>query len=153
MNKIPVAETVSYLISQICKAHRNRANELLVGLGLHVGQELILQQIQQQEGITLNELTCDMCVSAVTVTRTVERLEKNGFLIKARCSADQRAVRVFLTDKGREAATRITEMMWGELEKETLARFSTEERVLLKRLLMQVLKNLQPALKNSRSEA
>jgi len=83
-----------------------------------------------------------MCVSAVTVTRMVERLEKNGFLKKERCMADQRSVRVYLTDKGKLAVESITERMWEELEKETVANLNIEERILLKRLLMQVLNNL-----------
>jgi DNA-binding MarR family transcriptional regulator len=134
MNKIQVSETVSYLISRIGKAHRNRANELL--------SSLLLQQIYQQQGITLNELTCGMCVSAVTVTRTVERLEKNGFLKKERCTFDQRAVRVYLTEKGVTAVETVEEKMWEVLEGETVDNLSTEERMLLKRLLMQVLSNL-----------
>ncbi|KAA2239545.1 MarR family transcriptional regulator [Chitinophaga agrisoli] len=142
MNKTPVMDTVSYLLSRIAKAHRNKANALLASLDLHAGQELLLQQICKQEGVTLNELTCDMCVSAVTVTRMVERLEKNGFLKKERCMADQRSVRVYLTEKGKQAVESITEKMWEELEKETVANFSIEERILLKRLLMQVLRNL-----------
>ena len=142
MNKIPVSETVSYLISRIGKAHRNRANELLSSLNLHAGQELLLQQIYQQQGITLNELTYGMCVSAVTVTRTVERLEKNGFLKKERCSFDQRAVRVFLTEKGVSAVEAVEQKMWEVLERETVDNLTTEERMLLKRLLMQVLSNL-----------
>ena len=72
----------------------------------------------------------------------MERLEKNGFLKKERCTADQRSVRVYLTEKGKSAVESITEKMWEELEKETVANMSTEERVLLKRLMMQVLKNL-----------
>jgi len=142
MNKIPVSETVSYLITRISKAHRNRANALLASLNLHAGQELLLQQIHRQQGITLNELTCGMCVSAVTVTRTVERLEKNGFLKKERCQADQRAVRVYLTEKGIKAVESVEQKMWEVLEQETVDHLSMEERVLLKRLLMQVLSNL-----------
>jgi DNA-binding MarR family transcriptional regulator len=83
-----------------------------------------------------------MCVSAVTVTRTVERLEKNGFLKKERCQSDQRAVRVYLTEKGAKAVESVEQKMWEVLERETLDNLSMEERVLLKRLLMQVLSNL-----------
>jgi len=142
MDKLPVTDTVSYLLSRIGKAHRNRANALLASLDLHAGQELLLQHICKCEGVTLNELTGNMCVSAVTVTRMVERLEKNGFLKKERCMADQRSVRVYLTDKGKLAVESITERMWEELEKETVANLNIEERILLKRLLMQVLNNL-----------
>lgn len=136
-----MCNTISYLMVQICKAHRNKANELLGMHELHAGQELMLEHISQQEGITLNELTTEMGVSAVTTTRMVGRLEKNGFLEKVKCCEDQRAIRVFLTDKGKETACATAKRTWGELEEQMTANLSTEEKVLLKRLLMQVLEN------------
>ncbi|ASZ13935.1 MarR family transcriptional regulator [Chitinophaga pendula] len=141
MKKMPMCNTISYLMVQICKAHRNKANELLGMHELHAGQELMLEHVSQQEGITLNELTTEMGVSAVTTTRMVGRLEKNGFLEKVKCSEDQRAIRVYLTDKGKETACEIAKRTWGELEEQMTANLSTEEKVLLKRLLMQVLEN------------
>lgn len=136
-----MCNTISFLMVQICKAHRNKANELLGMHELHAGQELMLEHISQQEGITLNELTTEMGVSAVTTTRMVGRLEKNGFLEKVKCCEDQRAIRVFLTDKGKETACETAKRTWGELEEQMTANLSTEEKVLLKRLLMQVLEN------------
>jgi DNA-binding MarR family transcriptional regulator len=54
-------------------------------------------------------------------------------------------VQVFLTDQGEEAAKYITEQTWNKLEQQTVKNLSMEERMLLKRLLMQVLENLDEA--------
>ena len=90
----------------------------------------------------LSELTENMGVTPVTVTRMADRLEKNGFLKKEKCPNDQRAVRITLTDRGREAAMYITEQTWNQLEQKMVSNLSTEERIILKRLLMQMLSNL-----------
>lgn len=110
---------------------------------LHAGQEIFLQQVLQRKGITLNELTENMEVAPATVTRMAERLEKNGFLKKEKCTFDQRVVQVYLTEKGEDAATQITEKAWNLLEQQIVKNLSLEERMLLKRLLMQVLENLE----------
>ncbi|GAA3928205.1 hypothetical protein GCM10022209_22260 [Chitinophaga oryziterrae] len=93
----------------------------------------------------MNELTNNMEVTPATVTRMAERLEKKGFLRREKSSSDQRVVQVFLTELGEEAAKYITEQTWNKLEQQTVKNLSMEERMLLKRLLMQVLENLDEA--------
>lgn len=137
-----MCSTISHLLVQISKAHRNKGNQMLACYDLHAGQEIFLQQVLCRQGITMNELTDNMEVTPATVTRMAERLEKKGFLKKEKCTADQRVVQVFLTDKGEEAARHITEQTWNKLEQQIVKNLSMEERMLLKRLLMQVLENL-----------
>jgi DNA-binding MarR family transcriptional regulator len=138
-----MCSTISHLLVQISKAHRNKGNQMLSCYNLHAGQEIFLQQVLCQPGITMNELTNDMEVTPATVTRMAERLEKKGFLRKEKHTTDQRVVQVYLTDQGEEAARHITEQTWNRLEQQTVKNLSTEERMLLKRLLMQVLENLE----------
>ena len=38
----PLPETLSYLLAQVCKLHRQQADDLLSEIGLHVGQEMVL---------------------------------------------------------------------------------------------------------------
>jgi len=38
--KKPIPETISYLLAQVCKAHRGKGQELLSELDLHLGQEM-----------------------------------------------------------------------------------------------------------------
>ena len=116
---------------------------MLAAYKLHAGQELFLQQLMCQDKMMLTELTENLGVTPVTVTRMSDRLEKNGFLRKEKCCSDQRAVQISLTEKGREAATNITDQTWNQLEQQMTQNLSIEEKVLLKRLLMQVLENLE----------
>jgi DNA-binding MarR family transcriptional regulator len=142
MNKPLMCSTISHLLVQISKAHRNKGNQMLACYDLHAGQEIFLQQVLCRQGITMNELTDNMEVTPATVTRMAERLEKKGFLNKEKCTTDQRVVQVYLTEKGEEAAKHITEQTWNKLEQQIVKNLSMEERMLLKRLLMQVLENL-----------
>lgn len=137
-----MCSTISHLLVQISKAHRNKGNQMLACYDLHAGQEIFLQQVLCRQGITMNELTDNMEVTPATVTRMAERLEKKGFLNKEKCTTDQRVVQVYLTEKGEEAAKHITEQTWNKLEDQIVKNLSMEERMLLKRLLMQVLENL-----------
>jgi DNA-binding MarR family transcriptional regulator len=52
-------------------------------------------------------------------------------------------VRVKLTEKGTEAATQIIDTTWNKLEQQIVKNMSTEEKILLRRLLMQVLENIE----------
>lgn len=140
-----MCSTISHLLVQISKAHRNKGNQMLACYDLHAGQEIFLQQVLCRQGITMNELTDNMEVTPATVTRMAERLEKKEFVRKEKSATDQRVVQVFLTEKGEEAAKHITEQTWNRLEQQIVKNLSTEERMLLKRLLMQVLENLDEA--------
>ncbi|PWV46183.1 MarR family winged helix-turn-helix transcriptional regulator [Chitinophaga sp. S165] len=143
MNRPMMCSTISHLLVQICKVHRNKGNQMLAAYNLHAGQEHFLAQVLCGGAMTMNELTENLDVTPATVTRMAERLEKNGFLTKEKCCSDQRVVRVKLTEKGTEAATKIIDTTWNKLEQQIVKNMSTEEKVLLRRLLMQVLENIE----------
>ena len=52
----PLPETLSYLLAQVCKLHRQQADDLLSEIGLHVGQEMVLCALWETEGVTQTEL-------------------------------------------------------------------------------------------------
>lgn len=116
---------------------------MLAAYNLHAGQELFLQQVLCRGTMTMNELAENLEVTGATVTRMAERLEKNGFLTREKCCNDQRVVKVNLTEKGEEATTHIIDVTWNKLEEQIVKNMNTEERMLLKRLLMQVLENIE----------
>ncbi|MVT12312.1 MarR family winged helix-turn-helix transcriptional regulator [Chitinophaga tropicalis] len=138
-----MCSTVGYLLMRVCKVHRNKGNQMLAAYNLHAGQEQFLQEVMCNGAMTMNELKDNLEVTPATVTRMAERLEKNGFLTKEKCCADQRVVRVSLTEKGKEATSQIIDTTWNKLEQQMSKNMSMEEKILLKRLLMQVLDNLE----------
>jgi DNA-binding MarR family transcriptional regulator len=137
----PIPETISYLIVQLCKAHRGLAEDLLSGLHLHAGQEIFLLHLWEQDGQTQSQLAENMCVQPPTVNKMLSRLEAAGLVERRPDPEDNRVSRVYLTAQSR-ALEQEVEAMWNKLEERTLANLSLEERLLLRRLLMQVHQNL-----------
>ncbi len=134
-------ESIGYLLAQVCKAHRNKANAELGEVGVHVGQEMVLLQLWQQDGVTQSELATDLCVEAPTVTRMLQRMERADLIERRSDPDDARVSRVYLTEQGIAAQSAIQEA-WQRLEERTVATLTLEERVILRRLLIQLQQNL-----------
>ncbi len=110
-------------------------------IGLHVGQEMLLSRIWEKEGLTQTELADYVMIQPATVTNMLQRLERAGIVERRPDAEDQRISRVYATKKGRGLEAAVEEQ-WGKLEQESFAGFSVEERVLLRRLLLQVYRSL-----------
>jgi DNA-binding MarR family transcriptional regulator len=141
MQPKPIAETISYLLAQVCRTHRNKANDLLTELDLHAGQEMFLLNLWQRDGLTQSELADCMCIQPATITRMLDRIEKVGLVERRKDAEDQRVSRVYLTEAGR-SLQRPVEAMWHKLESISMTSFTLEEQILLRRLLLQVHDNL-----------
>ncbi len=133
--------TVSFLMAQVCKAHRNAANVELGKASLHVGQEMVLVHLWQQNGVTQSELADQLCVEAPTVTRMLQRMEREELVTRRADPDDARVSRVYLTAKGR-AIRPAVETAWGALEARTMHGLTADEQQVLQSLLTRVLRNL-----------
>jgi MarR family transcriptional regulator, organic hydroperoxide resistance regulator len=136
-----IEETISFLLAQVGKAHRNAANAALQGVELHVGQEMVLFHLTNEDGLTQTQLAERMCIEAPTLTRMLQRMEREDIIKRLADSDDARVSRVYLTEHARSLQPRIEEC-WMDLEQQTLAGLTQEERLLLRRLLLQVRSNL-----------
>lgn len=137
----PLPETLSYLLAKVCKLHRQRAEDLLSEIGLHVGQEMVLCALWEKEGTTQTELAEHLAVQPATVTNTLRRLERTGLVRREPDMEDQRISRVFPTNEGRERRTEVEEQ-WNTLEGDTLGDLDDRARDLLHSLLTRIHKNL-----------
>ncbi len=137
----PLSDTIGYLLAHICKLHRQRAGVLLGELGLHVGQEMLLHVLWNNEGITQTELADHLLLQPATVTNALKRMERNGLVERRRDTEDQRVSRVYVTQQGRNIEGAIHDK-WNQLEEQSFATLNDEERLLLRRLLSQVYDNL-----------
>lgn len=140
-HEIPLKDTVGYILAQVCKLHRQRADVLLNQIGLHVGQEMFLCRLWEIDGVTQTELAEDLLLKPATVTNTLRRLERENIVERRDDSSDQRISRVHTTEKGRHLEEPVNEK-WSQLEAETFDGFTVEERLLLRRLLQQAYRNL-----------
>lgn len=136
-----LTESIGYLLVQICRAHRNKAQELLSRIDLYPGQEFLLTNLWPEDGLTHSEVAENLCVQPATVTKMLDRLVKTGLVQRQQDSDDQRVSRIYLTEKGR-ARLQPIEQVWEELEQISFANLTLEERLLLRRILLQVYENL-----------
>ena len=136
-----ISESIGALLVQICRAHRNKAHELLSRIDLYPGQEFLLINLWPQDGLTHTEVAENLCVQPATLTKMLDRLVRTGLVKRKMDPDDQRVSRVYLTEKGRELLQPINQV-WEELEQISFANLTLEERLLLRRLLLQVYENL-----------
>jgi len=137
----PVPETISFLLGYVCRAHRTFANEALTDIGLYAGQEMFLHHLWEQDGLTQSQLVEHMCVQPATLSKMLDRMEKTGLVARRADADDNRVSRVFLTEQGKKLENSISDV-WDKVEARVVKGLSTEERVLLRRLLLQVYENL-----------
>ena len=135
-----ITEKNSYLLSRACLAHRQKLRGRLSEIDLHAGQEIFLLFIWQDDGLTQSELGGRVGVQPATVTRMVRRMERSGLIERCKDENDGRVTRVYLTEKGWKMQEPLAQI-WEETETELMHNLTNEERMLLRRLLLQMHKN------------
>jgi DNA-binding MarR family transcriptional regulator len=129
------------LLGKICAQSRRNFEGALRALKLHVGQDLALYQLWQEEGLTQVQLSEKMGCEPPTVTNMVKKLEEYGFITRIPDKNDARVVRVYLTDQGRALKEPVMQI-WQAQQKSLLNGLLPEERLLMRRLLQQMLGNI-----------
>lgn len=137
-----ISESMGYNLVKLCKAYFNRLNVALNALNIYEGQQNLLMELWKEDGLAQGELTRRLGVEAATVSKAIERMENAGFIRRENSKEDARVNHVFLTDLGRSMEVPVHEA-WFEVEEQVLANMTQEERLLLRRLILQMRDNLK----------
>jgi len=129
------------LFDKLSARMRRDYSESLRELNLYVGQDNLLCRLWAGDGITQMQLSEHLKCEPPTITNMVKSLEQNGFIYRKRDEKDARAMRIFLTDKGKNLDEPVR-MIWQKHQEKLLKSISTDERVLLWRLMKQMESNL-----------
>lgn len=130
---------------QIVRAARELRAELarrLAPLGLHPGQEQLLEMLWETDGRAQAEVAAELGIEPPTVTRMVQRLEANGFVERAAHPVDRRSVQVWLTEQGREVRPRVRRVLRG-LRQQATRGLTERQEAQLATLLDRVSANLE----------
>lgn len=147
MSQSSDSETLDTLFAQACKLKHARVQGLLEEIGLYPGQPAVLRALWAQDGLTHTDLARALQVQPATITKMINRMEKNGFVRRRQDADDQRVSRVYLTEAGR-AVQEDVRQVWHRLEQEAFDGFTLEERVLLRRFFLHIHANLIRALES-----
>ena len=113
-------------------------------LGLAPGQELLLMQLWDRDGCSQSDLVDRLGLDPSTVTKMLQRLERDGWVCRSPSGDDRRVTIVRLTEAGRGLRCDVTRL-WGELERETVRSLSDDERRDLLGLLAKMERSLHAA--------
>ena len=129
------------LLAQFAQAYRSLSGVLMDQITLHRSQAMALCKLFVQDGMTQSEIAQQLSVQGATVTDMLQRMEEGGMVTRRRDRADNRLVRVYLTDAGREKERSIMEQFL-KLESAVFAGFDESERVKLRQLLNRAMDNM-----------
>ena len=82
----------------------------LKALGLTYTQYIVFLVLWEEDGLTVGELGHKLFLDNGTLTPLLKKLEASGYLNRSRDSADERVVKVTLTDAGRALKEQASEI-------------------------------------------
>lgn len=134
-------DSLHMILMKVMKLHYLRTQALLDKTGIYPGQPPLLFALFKKDGRNQKELADILKVKPATINVTIKRLEKTGFILRKSDEKDQRVTRIFLTEKGKSICNELIKIN-KQIEEEYFYSFTVEEKVLLRRLLIQVMENL-----------
>lgn len=134
-------QSLPSMIGNVRKAMRREFEERAAPIDITVPQLLVLKRLWEGDGILTSVLTTEINCDGGTATGILDRLETKGYLRRERCTHDRRAVRLFLTQKGRELEGPVTALA-DEVSEKMLRGFTGAEREQLFTALERVERNL-----------
>lgn len=132
------------VLVQAARSMRTVLSRNLVASGLYAGQDGVMLALAETDGLTAGALAGKLGVKAPTMTRTIGRMEAQGFLERRPDRDDARLTKVYLTELGRDRLQIIAEA--GQHSEKLATRGLTDKQVrTLMKLLRAVDSNLQAA--------
>ena len=129
--------SVGQLLAQVCRLTGHHLRTHMEKLGLHRGQGFALMHLWHNDGVPQRELAEAMHIRPASATNMLQRMERDGWIERARDERDQRLVRVFLTKKAKSLRKKAREA-FRQMEEELSAVYTKEEQETLHRLLMKL---------------
>lgn len=129
-------------ITRVSKMLRCRFNEAANEVGLFSGQQHIILLLKLNRGLTVGQVAERIGVAPATVSVSIKRMEKAGFVEKKADEKDARITKLYLTEKGEDAPDHIKEKM--DIQEKYITNGMTpEEIVLFSDLLDRAINNLK----------
>lgn len=126
-------------------AHRSLMSGALGDMGSHPGQSFCMREIAHHEGITQKELAEILQVTPPTVSVMLQKLEKAGLIERRADERDQRFMRLYVTEAGKEHHVKAHERI-GRAIAMAISPMSEADQLELERLLTQLHDNMIAAM-------
>ncbi len=112
------------------------------GLDITTEQWMVIIHLWDHEGQYQRELADHTLRDKPAITRIVDRLQKDGLVLRKTDESDRRIYKIYLTDKGRQLRNRLFEVAC-EFESRMLRGVKKDDIASLRRILSSIRKNLE----------
>ncbi|HEY3633372.1 MAG TPA: MarR family transcriptional regulator [Jatrophihabitantaceae bacterium] len=129
------------LFTRASKLLRTAADDAMSVHGVRVGQNIILEALWADDGLTPGQIAQRVGLATPTVVNTVTRMEQAGLVVRRSDPQDARLVRIQLTDRGR-ALRDVIGAARDELARHATATLTKDERRHLHTALEKIIKQL-----------
>jgi DNA-binding MarR family transcriptional regulator len=97
-----LSESATYLSSLLARGFSRSLLSRAAELGFSPGQFPVLIELWNEDGLTQREILDRLEIEQATLANTLARMERDGLIRREPHPRDKRAIRNFLTDKGRK---------------------------------------------------
>ena len=150
--KPPFPETAPMIVNDISHLFFGKVRSLEPeGVMSQHSARSILRLLIRTEGLKQNEIAETLHLSAPSVSATLRRMEAEGLIVRRACEGDGRAVRIYLTDKGREYDETVRALLH-HLDGILMQGFDEQETLVLCEFLNRMRDNLLRELQNDTEE-
>ena len=136
---------IGFLISDIARLMRTSFDRRVRGLGLTRSQWLVINRLHRRPGATQSELAEMLEVEKATAGRTIDRMEKNGWVLRRPDAADRRVNRLHLTAEAATLQMQLAQIADRNVD-DALALLSANERAQFGEWMHRVKRQLQTML-------
>jgi DNA-binding MarR family transcriptional regulator len=94
--------TIAKYISILYRSGNSYISKKLTDYNIGAGQFPYLIHLHNNEGITQEKISCNLCIDKGTTAKSLKKLEEEGYIYRKVDENDKRAHRVYLSDKAKE---------------------------------------------------
>ena len=107
-----------------------------------MAQSRVLFVLHEEKSVSQKELAKQLNVTPPSITSMIKKMENDGYITRKVDPKDQRVMRLTLTEKGESLIEYVLKTA-DEMDKKVFGGMSAEEKMLFRRLLMQIIDNLE----------
>lgn len=133
--------SIFIILHQIVHMSKYQEIKKTEALGIKPGQAVILFMLGCKGGLSQKQLAQEIGITPPSMTVALRKMEESGFILREPDDEDQRVIRIRLSEKGKQYVDEITSIL-EEMEELLYEGISPEERMLFRRLLIEMRDNL-----------
>lgn len=134
--------SIGWLVTQAQRMLHRGLGLKLQQHGVTVAQWTVLIELWEVDGLTQKDLSDRAAVETATLSRTIDRMERDGLVKRVRSETDRRQVHVYLTDLGAGLWRQLVPEAEAMLD-QAMQGFSEDEEESLRGLLKRLIVNVQ----------